>query len=123
MMVYLGWTFTALLMLASGWFASAWVYQRRMAVLQVQIKVLRQTATAHADQARRQIGQLQADLASRPPAAQPAAAPDTQEAQAQALQRPRRRAGVAQKFMREDDGFPQTAIVGAEGFAPTEMQS
>jgi hypothetical protein len=121
MMVYLGWTFAGLLMLATGWFASAWFHQRKIVLLQVQIKVLRQTATAHADQARRQIGQLQADLANRPPATPSTVASDVQDTPAQ--QRPRRRAGVAQKFMREDDGFPQTAIVGAEGFAPTELQS
>lgn len=119
MMVYLGWTFAALLLAGMGWFASAWVYQRRIAMLQVQIKVLRQTATAHAEQARRQIGKLQADLAARPPAAQTPATAEAQEASA--AQRPRRRAGVAQKFERQDDGFPQTAIVGAEGFAPTEL--
>ena len=33
MMVYLGWTFAALLLAGMGWFASAWVYQRRIAML------------------------------------------------------------------------------------------
>lgn len=122
MLVYLAWTFGGLLMLACGWFASAWYYQRRIALLQVQLKVLRQTAAAHADQARRQIGQLQADLAGRPHPTQPMPLPDAQEANAQ--QRPRRRAGVDQKFVRQDDGFPQTAIVvRSDGFAPTEMLS
>ncbi len=116
MMIYLGWTFAALLLAGMGWFASAWVYQRRIVALQVQLKVLRQTAAAHAEQARRQIGKLQAELAARPPAAPLPEAPDDS-----AQQRPRRRAGVAQRFDRQDDGFPQTAIVGAEGFAPTEL--
>lgn len=119
MVVYLGWTVAGLLMLACGWLASAWFHQRTISMLEVRLKVLRQTAATHADQARRQIGQLQADLAGRPPAALPGAAP---EPVAAAPQRPRRRAGVHhQKFARADDGFPHTALVAAEGFAPTEL--
>ena len=95
----------------------------------VQIKVLRQTATVHADQARRQIGQLQADLAGRPHPGQPRPPADVQTACAQSASaqaasaqlRPRRRAGVDQKFLHQDDGFAHTAIVGAEGFAPTQL--
>ena len=98
---------------AAGWWASARHHQRKIDFLQLQLKVTRQTAQAHTDQARRQIGQLQAELAGRPPAPQLPAAP--QDAT------PRRRVTAPDRFERDADGFPQTAVIGP-GFAPTQLQ-
>lgn len=89
---------------AAGWFASAWVLQRRIDVLQLQLKVLRQTLHANSDQARRQIGQLQAELASRPPAPQPAA-----EDRAVDI---RRKPAAPDSGVAHEDGFAQTAVIG-----------
>ncbi len=66
MLLYLSWALAVVLLPAAGWFASTWVHRQRIDVLLVQLKVMRQAAHAHTDQARRQIGQLQAELASRP---------------------------------------------------------
>lgn len=112
MLQYLTWAGLALAGLAVGWYASAWLHQRRINFLQVQLRVMRQTAQAHTDQARRQIGQLQAELASRPPA------PDV-------VQTPlpdgiRRRPATPDRYVVMDDGFPQTAVIG-DAFPPTVL--
>ena len=60
MLQYLTWAGVAVALLITGWSTCAWVYQRKVNFLQVQLKVMRQTAVAHTDQARRRIGQLQA---------------------------------------------------------------
>ena len=112
MLQYLMWAPVALALLAAGWWASARHHQRKIDFLQLQLKVMRQTAQAHGDQARRQIGQLQAELATRPPAPQPREAPPAA---------PRRKIAAPDRFERHDDGFPQTAVIGA-GFLPTELQ-
>ena len=62
------WILPALALLACGWFASAWFYKRKLDALHGQVKAIRHTAAEHASQARRQIGQLQAELATRLPA-------------------------------------------------------
>lgn len=64
-MPHLALVLVALLLLPGGWLASAWFYRRKLQALQMQLKVVRKTAAVHADQARRQIGQLQAELAAR----------------------------------------------------------
>lgn len=114
MMVILYWVAGAAL-LASGWLASAWFYKRKIDFLNVQMRVMRQTATAHADQARRQIGQLQAELSMRPALVR--AQPESDDA-AEATYR--RKPAVPDKFVVLEDGFPQTAIT-ADGFAPTQL--
>lgn len=114
MMTILYWIAGAAL-LACGWLASAWFYKRKIDFLNVQMRVMRQTATAHADQARRQIGQLQAELSMRPALVR--APPDPDEAADTAH---RRRPAVPDKFVVLEDGFPQTAIT-ADGFAPTQL--
>jgi hypothetical protein len=116
MLQFLLWAAAAVALLALGWWASARHHQRKIDFLQVQLKVTRQTAQAHGDQARRQIGQLQADLASRPPAPQPRVAPEDVPADTS-----RRKLAVPDRFERHDDGFPHTAVIGP-GFAPTELQ-
>jgi len=112
-MVYLYATIAGATLLACGWFASAWVYQRKIDVLGLQLRVMRQTATAHADQARRQIGQLQAELATRPAPVRPDPDLSTDPP-------PRRRPAAPDRFVVLEDGFAQTAIV-ADGFAPTQL--
>jgi hypothetical protein len=114
MMVILYWIAGAAL-LASGWLASAWFYKRKIDFLNVQMRVMRQTATAHADQARRQIGQLQAELSMRPALVRNP--PDADEAADTAY---RRKPAVPDKFVVLEDGFAQTAITG-DGFAPTQL--
>lgn len=100
---------------AGGWFASARLHRRKINALHGQVKLVRQTAADHAAQMRRQIGQLQAELAVRPPA--PGA--------------PRPRAvepaeAVAQTSAAEadddaaDHGFAPTAVA-THGFARTEV--
>lgn len=96
----------------AAWFVCAWFHQRKIKLLQLQLKLARQTAIEHGDQARRQIGQLQAELASRPPAPRrpeaviAEAAPD--------------RAAVVDRFQLQDDGFPKT-MIGPQGFMPTQL--
>ncbi len=109
------WASLAVAGLAAGWFASAWVHQRRIEFLQVQLRVMRQTMAAHTDQARRQIGQLQAELAARPPAAR---APEV--ADALLHDGIRRKPAAPDRYGVMEDGFPQTAIIG-EHFPPTMM--
>ena len=115
MLQYLIWAVAAPILFAAGWWASTRRLQRKVDLLQLQLKVVRETAQAHTAQARRQIGQLQADLATRPPAPQPALPPE------QPADTPRRRVAAPDRFERHDDGFPHTAVIGA-GFAPTELQ-
>lgn len=115
MMQTLIWAALAAGGLAVGWFASAWLHQRRIEFLTVQIKVMRQTMQAHTDQARRQIGQLQAELAARPPAPPRPEPPPTPLPDGI-----RRRPATPDRYDRMDDGFPQTAVIG-EVFPPTVM--
>lgn len=112
MLQYLMWANAAAALLGVGWWASARYHQRKIDLLQVQLKVTRQTAQAHTEQARRQIGKLQADLASRPPAPQPPDAP---------ADAPRRKVAAPDRFERHEDGFAQTAVIG-DAFKPTELQ-
>ena len=114
MLEYLIWAAAAVALPAVGWWASARHHQRKIDLLLQQLKVTRQTAQAHTDQARRQIGQLQAELATRPPAPLPREAPATEA--------PRRKVAAPDRFERHDDGFPQTAVIG-DAFAPTQLQS
>lgn len=65
----------ALALLACGWYANAWFYKRRIAELQQQLRAVKQMAAEHAQQAKRQVGQLQAELARRPPVPCPSAEP------------------------------------------------
>ena len=115
MLQYLTWAGVAVALLITGWSTCAWVYQRKVNFLQVQLKVMRQTAVAHTDQARRQIGQLQAELASRPPALRTEPAPEPTPVDGM-----RRRAAAPDRFVVLEDGFAQTAVIG-EAFAPTQM--
>jgi hypothetical protein len=60
MLQYFLWVSLTLAGGVAGWMACAWLYRQRIQVLQLQMRVMRQTMSANTDQARRQIGQLQA---------------------------------------------------------------
>jgi HAMP domain-containing protein len=116
MMPTLQWTVAALaLLLACGWFASAWFYRRRIADLQQQIKAVRHAAAEHASQARRQVGLLQAELARRPPPQPSPTAPAKTETAAKSA--PAIAAGRARLF--EEDHVP--IVIGRSGFAETQV--
>ena len=105
-----------------GWFASARVHQRRIDALTVQHKAARQTEADRAQQVKRQIAQLQAELAARPPARSGPAAPtpvaDTRTAADAVAAAAARRAAVDKLV--PDHGFAPTAIAH-NGFATTEV--
>jgi len=105
------WILLALTALSCGWFASAWHFKRKIAAVQLQSKAVRQSAAEHANQARRQIAQLQAELAARPPGTRVHAKPAV-----------RREAtpDVTERFMLPEDGFAPTAL-GPHGFKITQV--
>jgi sRNA-binding protein len=110
---------------ALGWFASAWFHQRKIDALRVHLKVVKETASEHSNQTRRQIAQLQAELEARRAAA--ALPPPRRAAEPVAANRPRvvevtfdtpaKAAAVAA------GGFAPTQVIPAEGFAVTEVMS
>ena len=95
------WLVAALVLLPCGWFAAAWRYKRQLGALQEQLQAVRRTAAEHAQQARRQMGQLQ-PVAERE--LRDAAATDPAPSGARA------EAGFASTVSRSD-GFPQTVLV------------
>lgn len=113
------WILPALALAPAAWFAATWHYERKIAVLRTQIKAVKQTAAEHADQARKQVAQLQSELAARPP--MPAALRERRAAAAQAAaaSTPESRRALAEKLV-PDDGFKATAIA-SHGFARTEI--
>lgn len=102
------WLIPALALLPCGWFAAAWHYQRKIMVLQAQVHAVRQTATEHANQARWQIGQLQADLAARPPLQE--AERDRRASAAEAVAAATASRGAASR-QGVDHDFPPTLIM------------
>ena len=108
------WILPALALLACGWFASAWFYKRKLDTLHGQVKAIRHTAAEHASQARRQIGQLQAELATRLPA------PTGQRARRPVEAVPTAPTVVTTKLSIPDHGFEAT-VIGSTGFQPTQV--
>jgi hypothetical protein len=104
----------ALALLACGWFASAWFHRRKLDALHGQIKAIRHTAAEHASQARRQIGQLQAELAARLPT------PSAQHARRPVAAVPASPAVVTKRLRIPDHGFEAT-VIGSTGFQPTQV--
>ncbi len=105
-MLILLWILTSLAFAFGGWFASAWYYKRKVQALRRQINAVRLTASEHANQARRQIGQLQAELAARSP--RPHAARE-------------RRAAVSATASGDDHGLGADAPLPNDGFATTTI--
>lgn len=120
MMPELLWIFPVLALPCGGWFAAAWYYKRKIRALKGQVNAVRQAAGEHANQSRRQIGQLQAELAARPP--RPSAERERRavaaatEAAAGAAES--RRAAVDRQV--PSHGFAATAIL-SDGFAATQV--
>lgn len=114
-MPQLPWIILSLVLLPCGWFAAAWFYQRRLHALQLQLQSARQTAAEHAQTARWQIGQLQAELAARPPMPpeereRRAAAAMAAEVRDAGTGLPGPGVGYAETAMLHD-GFPQTMVI------------
>ena len=115
MMPTLPWMIAALAaLLACGCLAAAWLYKRRIAELQQQLRAVRHAAAEHASQARRQIGQLQAELAKRPPLR---SAPEPVRAEAASKSAPA--AVAARASLAADDPVP--IVIGRSGFAETQV--
>lgn len=113
------WIIPALALAPAAWMLATRVQQRKIAALQAQIKAVKQTAAEHADQARRQVAQLQSELAARPPmAAAERARRDSAAAEANRASEARR--ALAEKLA-PGDGFQATAIAARHGFAKTEV--
>jgi hypothetical protein len=110
-MIHLYWLIPALALLPCGWFAAAWHYQRQLGALKEQLDAVRRTAAEHAQQARRQMSQLQAELAARPPL--PVAESDRRAA-ASATR------GLGGSLVGSDGGFAATAIL-TDGFPQTVL--
>lgn len=114
------WIIPALALVPAAWFVATRLQQRKIAALQAQVKAVKQTAAEHANQARRQVAQLQSELAARPP--MPAAEREKRaSAAASAASAAEARRSLAEKLV-PDDGFKATAIAGGHhGFARTEV--
>lgn len=120
----LPWIVAAIIVAPCSWYAASWFYKRKIAALRAQVKAVRQTAAEHADQARKQVAQLQSELAARPP--MPAALRE-RRAQAAALAAAAAEAANAAESRRAraeelvpDDAFKPTAIAN-HGFSRTEI--
>ncbi len=118
------WILPALVALASGWLVSAWFHKRKIDALQAHHKAARQTEAERASQVKRQIAQLQAELAARPPlrgaAPAPAPAAGGRDARADAAAAEARRA-LVDKLVPDYD-FGREAIA-SDGFASTEVMA
>ena len=126
MMPIVLWSLSAIALLVCGWLASAWFHNRKISALRQQVKTVRQTATEHANQARRQIAQLQTEIESRkaavpPPRRMPEAA---KAAPAVISDKPKAvKTFVPDKELLPPAGFAHTTIVPRDGFASTEVMA
>lgn len=121
------WILPALALAPVAWFLAARRYERKLGVLQAQVKAIKQTAAEHAAQARKQVAQLQSELAARPP--MPAALRERRaavaqaraqaQAQAAAAGTPESRRALAEELV-PDDAFKPTTIA-QHGFARTQI--
>jgi len=94
-----------------GWCAAAWFYGRKIEAIRLQSRVLRQTTAEHLAQMKRQIAQLQAEMAARPVVARKKAAAPAPEPEAPMAQSRRE----AAENLLDADKAP------AHGFAITEV--
>ena len=119
MTIDLLWIIPALALAPGAWYGATWFHKRKIAALQAQIKAVKQTAAEHANQARRQVAQLQSELAARPP--MPAAEREKRaSAAAAAASTAESRRAAAEKLIAAD-GFKETTIIPSHGFARTEV--
>lgn len=126
------WSVCAGALLACGWFASRWFHQRKIGALRERLEAVRNTAAEHANQARRQIAQLQAEIESRKAAVPPPPRRATQGAAGVAPGQVQTVAPTTGKplksFVADADlvapaGFAHTTIVPRDGFASTEVMA
>lgn len=126
MMPILLWSLSAIALLACGWLASTWFHNRKIGALRQQVKAVRQTATEHANQARRQIAQLQTEIESRKAAVPaPRRMPDAVKAVPAVISdKPKAvKTFVPDKELLPPAGFAHTTIVPRDGFASTEVMA
>lgn len=129
MMPIVLWSVCVAALLACGWFASAWFHNRKIDALRQQVKAVRNTAVEHANQARRQIAQLQTEIESRKAAVPPShrvpePVPKVQPAQVAAIEKNK----PVKRFVPDAElvapaGFAHTTIVPRDGFASTEVMA
>ena len=114
------WILPALALAPGAWFVASRHYKRKLAALQAQIKVVKQTAAEHANQARKQVAQLQSELAARPP--MPVALREKRaKAAADEAKAAEARRALAEQQLDPDAGFKETAIAANRGFARTQV--
>ena len=129
MMPIVLWSICAAALLACGWFASAWFHNRKIDAMRHQVKAVRNTAVEHANQARRQIAQLQTEIESRkaaqpPPRRAPEPVPKVQPAQVATAERSKAvKSFVPDAELVAPAGFAHTTIVPRDGFASTEVMA
>lgn len=131
MLSALPWFVATLVAASCAWFAAAWFYKRKITALRAQVKAVKQTAAEHADQARRQIAQLQAEIEARKAAVPPqrrAAEPAPSVAQGLAPPAAGEKNRPLKSFVADADlvgagGFAHTTIVPRDGFASTEVMT
>jgi hypothetical protein len=113
MFTYVLWSLAGAVLVMLGWLASAWHHGRKLEALQRHLKAVKQTHAEHGEQMKRQIGQLQAALATHRtavPSAPPAPAARTARTTHDAPGSPRPAAG---HDLRHGGGFPPTVVVSA----------
>lgn len=126
MMSIVLWSVCAAALLACGWLASAWFHKRKTDALRQQIKAVRNTAAEHANQARRQIAQLQTEIESRKAAVPPTRRTlgPVQPAQVAAVGNDESVTGfVSDAELVSPAGFAHTTITPPDGFASTEIMA
>jgi len=103
---------TALALTGLTWWGCAWWYGRKLADLQQRLDKTRQTAGEHVSAARRQIAQLNKELAERPPLSK-----GQRQARDDAADAAARKAALEKSL---DDGSATTQRLPTNGFADTQ---
>lgn len=104
--------FTALALAGLTWWGCAWWYGRKLAELQQRLDKTRQAAGEHVSAARRQIAQLNKELAERPPLSK-----SQHRARDEAADAAARKAALEKSL---DDAGATTQRLPANGFADTQ---
>lgn len=106
---------TATALTALTWWGCAWWYGRKLSDLHGKLEKTRQTAAQSATATRRQISQLQKELAERSPLNKSQPRPARDEAAEQAAEKAARKQALL-----DDDSFDKTIRLPAHGFADTQ---
>ncbi|HSV69883.1 MAG TPA: hypothetical protein VLI72_07205 [Methylibium sp.] len=105
---------TATALTALTWWGCAWWYGRKLSDLHGKLEKTRQTAAQSATATRRQISQLQKELAERSPLNKTQRAARDEAAEQAAEKAARKQA------LLDDDSFDKTIRLPAHGFADTQ---